>query len=184
MDSALRITAGSYTLFDRAESWLKLSTGDLLLRGTAKRKIHRKITQNAGCHTAVAGKEGFLAMNFLRAARAAAQEKALGLLSAPRQQPAASNNLYPARAEAPAGGSSPGPLGHSEAHAVSRLLVGGATRRMPNLLVTLRPLAGGSVAQRQLASADIACSHGISSAVLLQATAATNLEVKGMPHGI
>jgi hypothetical protein len=94
------------------------------------------------------------------------------------------SRLYPARAEAPAGGSSPGPLGHSEAHAVSRLLVGGATRRMPNLLVTLRPLAGGSVAQRQLASADIACSHGISSAVLLQATAATNLEVKGMPHGI
>ena len=27
-----------YTLFDRAESWLKLSTGDLLLRGTAKRE--------------------------------------------------------------------------------------------------------------------------------------------------
>ena len=27
-----------YTLFDRAESWLKLSTGDLLLRGTAKEK--------------------------------------------------------------------------------------------------------------------------------------------------
>jgi hypothetical protein len=26
------------------------STGDLLLRGTAKRKIHRKITQNAACY--------------------------------------------------------------------------------------------------------------------------------------
>ncbi len=45
MDSALRITAGC-TLSSIDESWLKLSTGDLLLRGTAKRKIHRKLTQD------------------------------------------------------------------------------------------------------------------------------------------